>query len=100
MEFVVFSDLHGNSRALKAMLSALDPSRTYAFICCGDITGYYYDELEIRANIALNGLICVSVFFAERLSKTLILLSPAVHCIMVPLHNGKPGQPEQCFHNL
>ena len=51
MEFVVFSDLHGNSRALKAMLSALDPSRTYAFICCGDITGYYYDELEIMETL-------------------------------------------------
>lgn len=43
----VFSDLHGNSLTLKAMLSALKSDRIDAFICCGDIVGYYYNETQI-----------------------------------------------------
>ena len=47
MRLAVFSDLHGNSIVFKTMLSVLGTSRIDAFICCGDIAGYYYGVSQI-----------------------------------------------------
>lgn len=43
IEFVVFSDIHGNSEALSLFLQKEFPIRGRKFIFLGDIAGYYYD---------------------------------------------------------
>ena len=40
MRYAVFSDIHGNLDALKAVLSALDRQQIDAYACLGDIVGY------------------------------------------------------------
>lgn len=46
MKLVVFSDIHGNSDALKELLIAEPPVEGCQYIFCGDIVGYYYKPKE------------------------------------------------------
>lgn len=62
MKIGVFSDVHSNSVALKAVLSRLKDADVDKYICAGDITGYYsrpketisilkgIDHLTVRGN--------------------------------------------------
>ena len=36
----IFSDLHGNSAATEAVLTAIDEESPYAVYCLGDLVGY------------------------------------------------------------
>ena len=40
MKYGVFSDVHGNYQALKAVLEFYRKNGVEDFICCGDIVGY------------------------------------------------------------
>lgn len=46
MEYVIFSDVHGNSYVLRELLKREGSSTNKRFIFCGDICGYYYDAEE------------------------------------------------------
>ncbi|OGR44143.1 MAG: hypothetical protein A2X35_13175 [Elusimicrobia bacterium GWA2_61_42] len=54
MRYGVFSDVHGNYEALKAVLSFYRRNGVENFICCGDIVGYGPQPLECAE--ALRGL--------------------------------------------
>lgn len=40
MKFAIFSDIHGNLEALKAVLADITAERVHEMICLGDIVGY------------------------------------------------------------
>ena len=44
-EFIVFSDIHGNSAALSSFLKAEPIEEEKQFIFLGDLVGYYYDAV-------------------------------------------------------
>lgn len=44
MKYAIFSDIHGNYLAFEAMLNEISLYTIDAFVCCGDIVGYYYDS--------------------------------------------------------
>ncbi|MBI4351665.1 MAG: metallophosphoesterase family protein [Elusimicrobia bacterium] len=54
MRYGVFSDVHGNYVALKAVLDFLRKNGVEDFICCGDVVGYGPQPLECAE--ALRGL--------------------------------------------
>jgi predicted phosphodiesterase len=54
MRYGVFSDVHGNFEALKAVLDFYRKNGVEHFICCGDIVGYGPQPLECTE--ALQGL--------------------------------------------
>jgi predicted phosphodiesterase len=45
VKIAVLSDIHGNLPALQSVLADLPP--VDAFICCGDLVGYYPDVEEV-----------------------------------------------------
>ena len=47
VKLVVFSDVHGNAMALRAMLSSQEFKSADGTIFLGDAVGYYFDELEV-----------------------------------------------------
>lgn len=49
MRVAVISDIHGNLPALRAMLDAADGEGVDAWICLGDVVGYYYWPAECLA---------------------------------------------------
>lgn len=44
MRYIVFSDIHGNSYALEAMLKDIEDISFDSIIFLGDVFGYYYDQ--------------------------------------------------------
>ncbi|MFA6434189.1 MAG: metallophosphoesterase family protein [Elusimicrobiales bacterium] len=60
MIYGVFSDVHGNYEALKAVLDFFRRNKTSRFICCGDLVGYGPQPGEcVRAAMGLAGLTIV-----------------------------------------
>ncbi|MGD9642180.1 MAG: metallophosphoesterase [Elusimicrobiales bacterium] len=60
MRYGVFSDVHGNYVALKAVLAFLRANGVENFVCCGDIVGYGPQPLECaRELMALKNLTAV-----------------------------------------
>lgn len=60
MRYGVFSDVHGNYEALKAVLSFYQKNAIENFICCGDIVGYGPQPAEcVEALRGLKGLTAV-----------------------------------------
>lgn len=47
MRYAIFSDIHGNAEALKAMLSQAEVQMAEGYIFCGDILGYFYGQSNI-----------------------------------------------------
>ena len=47
MQYLIFSDLHGNIDALIALLKKTENMPIDGYIFCGDITGYYYDARRV-----------------------------------------------------
>lgn len=47
MRYIVFSDIHGNSLALKSMMKQTINEKTDGYIFCGDIVGYFYEQEEV-----------------------------------------------------
>lgn len=47
MKFAVFSDIHGNIYALRAMLNQLKDSDIMGYIFCGDIMGYFPHQKQV-----------------------------------------------------
>lgn len=47
MRYIVFSDIHGNVAALKAMVNDIVSENCEGIIFCGDIIGYFYQQEEI-----------------------------------------------------
>lgn len=47
MKYVIFSDVHGNTFALKQMLKDVAFENIGGYIYCGDIAGYYYDQAGV-----------------------------------------------------
>ena len=41
MEWVVFSDIHGNYEALRSLLEAEKPNGKRQYLFLGDVVGYY-----------------------------------------------------------
>jgi len=52
MKLAVFSDIHSNLYALKAVLSDIERFSTDAVICCGDLVGYGANPNEVVELIA------------------------------------------------
>ena len=74
MKFVIFSDIHGNFKALQQMLKATSNLEVDGYIFCGDLVGYLCEQEEI-----------VDVFkFIFDVSKISEALSFA-HCILPSL---------------
>ncbi len=46
MKYIIFSDIHGNLEAYKAVLDNIKPRRGTKFLCVGDIVGYGADPSE------------------------------------------------------
>jgi len=60
VRYGVFSDVHGNYEALKAVLSFYRKNGVENFICCGDIVGYGPQPLECTEEImGLRSLVAV-----------------------------------------
>lgn len=60
MLYGVFSDVHGNLEALKAVLEFFASKKVAGYLCCGDLVGYGPQPEEcVRAVSALPGLRCV-----------------------------------------
>ena len=60
MRYGVFSDVHGNHVALKAVLDFYRRSGVENFVCCGDIVGYGPQPLECAETLrALKNLVTV-----------------------------------------
>mgnify|MGYP004510922561 CR=1 FL=1 len=58
MNLLVFSDIHGNSYALDALLQKMSSLKYDKIIFCGDIFGYYYNQKDvIQKLIGLENLI-------------------------------------------
>ena len=60
MQYVIFSDIHGNLYALRELLAVESKDATKQFIFCGDLCGYYYhaeESMELLKTI--DGLIAV-----------------------------------------
>ena len=51
MKLAVFSDIHGNIDAFRAVLTAIKALSPDRYIFCGDICGYYYDQLEVISEL-------------------------------------------------
>ena len=47
MKFVVFSDIHGNFKALQQMLEATGNLEVDGYIFCGDLAGYFCEQEKI-----------------------------------------------------
>ena len=47
MKLIIFSDIHGNSYALKEFIRQIKAEQHDYLIFCGDIFGYYYNQKEI-----------------------------------------------------
>jgi putative phosphoesterase len=47
VRYAIFSDIHGNFHALNQMILDLNSEVIDGYICCGDICGYYYDQLYV-----------------------------------------------------
>lgn len=52
MKYGVFSDVHGNYEALRAVLEFYRRHGIYDFVCCGDIVGYGPQPLECVETLA------------------------------------------------
>lgn len=60
MLYGVFSDIHGNHEALKAVLDFFASRKVEGYLCCGDLVGYGPQPEEcVRAVAALPKLRCV-----------------------------------------
>lgn len=60
MQYIIFSDIHGNLEALKVLLDIENPEMKKRFIFCGDVCGYYYQAKECSDLLQdINGLIAV-----------------------------------------
>ena len=60
MEYVIFSDIHGNAKALCEMMKSELNGCNRRFIFCGDICGYYYEAEEcVRLLERIPGLMIV-----------------------------------------
>jgi predicted phosphodiesterase len=60
MKYGVFSDVHGNYAALKAVLDFFSKNGVESFICCGDIVGYGPQPLECAETLrGLKNLVAV-----------------------------------------
>ena len=60
MIYGVFSDVHGNYEALKAVLEFFSVRKVDGYLCCGDLVGYGPQPEEcVRAVAALPNLRCV-----------------------------------------
>lgn len=51
MKIGIFSDIHGNLRALEAILDSFWNQGIKNLICMGDIVGYYHQSLEVLDSI-------------------------------------------------
>ncbi len=49
VKLVVFSDVHGNAMALRAMLGSQEVKSADGIFFLGDAVGYYFDELDVIA---------------------------------------------------
>lgn len=47
MKFVVFSDIHGNVKALQQMIKATDSLTIDGYIFCDDLAGYFCEQEQI-----------------------------------------------------
>jgi putative phosphoesterase len=47
MKLALFSDVHGNLTAFRAVVSAMRQDAPDRYVFCGDLCGYYYDQNEI-----------------------------------------------------
>lgn len=59
MRIVVFSDVHGNSLALKEMFLMCQKYNITKYIHCGDIFGYFYNQKEVIDLFIKNDVISI-----------------------------------------
>ncbi|MBN2536953.1 metallophosphoesterase family protein [candidate division WOR-3 bacterium] len=60
MKLGVFSDVHGNIEALRAVMAALRRAGATRFACCGDVVGYGPNPAEVVAEIQQLGAATVA----------------------------------------
>lgn len=59
MKFAIFADVHGNYEALNQMFLDTESKNIETYIFCGDIFGYFYDQLQIIDKLREKNVICI-----------------------------------------